>query len=430
MPSSTILPTNTVTLELLESAVTGEYAAIRSISRLQPAGGPGDKVFPPTYVKEGRSATKYALENRRVEGREVATVLLDSVASQANRMEEALLEGWRRGELNVFPLIEVDFRAYEDLADLDCITSLQTPHRIADALLRDSVDEKGTPFRQTEFGRAFSESRTNHATGMYRTCPTALLFGCWDSTGPKGGLGSKFQRSIVSEIVGHGVVLGVKTASRIDPAGIERKAGTVYEMNGDPNDWTTLLSEAAVDAKGNPKLFSRKGAGDKGTPAVINHGNIPPSIDAEAGGVTIDYAVQTTVLSLPALRRLRFQTRTDGTRIDDAARGAAERAARTALAALGLAAMVYLRENDFDLRSRSLLVPTEPMVLQFVRRDGQIEEARLGREQAVALLRSAARKAEAQGMGWAPGPLTLKPAPKLAKLIQVSRAAVALGEAE
>ncbi len=419
-----------ITIDFLEAAVAGDYAAIRTVTKLQPAGGQGDKVFPPTYVKEGRSSTKYAIETRRVDGREVPTVLLDSVASQANRMEEALLEGWRNGDLQVFPLVEVDFTGVEGLQDLDRITSLQAPHRIADALLRDSVDETGTPFRLTGFGRAFSDSRTNHATGMYRACPSALVFGCWDSTGPKGGLGSKFQRCLVSEIVGYNVVLGVKTASRIDPAGIERKAGTVYEMKGDPDEWTTILSEAAVDGKGNPKLFSRKGAGDKGTPAVINHGNIPPSIDSEAGGVTIDHAVQTTVISLPGLRRLRFQDRVDGTRLDDGRRPVAEAAARTALAALALAAVVYLRETDYDLRSRSLLVPVEPLVFDFVRRDGGSDPYTLDRQGAIELLRTAADRAAAVGMGWEPGPHTLKPTPKLARLIQVSREAASAGEVE
>lgn len=307
---------------------------------------------------------------------------------------------------------------------------MQAPHRIADALLRDSVDEDGTPFRLTGFGRAFSDSRTNHATGMYQACPTALVFGCWDSTGPKGGLGSKFQRCLVSEIVGYNVVLGVKTASRIDPAGIERKAGTVYEMKGDSDEWTTILSEAAVDGKGNPKLFSRKGAGDKGTPAVINHGNIPPSIDAEAGGVTIDHAIQTTVLTLPGLRRLRFLDRVDGQHLDDGQRPVAEAAARTALAALALAAIVYLRETGYDLRSRALLVPVEPLVFDFVRRDGGIDSYTLDREGAAGLLRTAAARAAAVGMGWDPGPHTLKPTPKLARLVQVSREAASAGEVE
>ena len=128
-----------LTLSVLSNAVGGGAVAIRAVTRLVPAGGEADKVFPPTYTKEKQSQTKYAMEERHIDGRSVLTVLLDSVASQANRMEEALLEGWRRGELR-FPIISVDFRSAEGLADLEEITSLQAPHRVADAILRDSKD--------------------------------------------------------------------------------------------------------------------------------------------------------------------------------------------------------------------------------------------------------------------------------------------------
>lgn len=201
-----------LTLSQLTEAVAGGSVAIRAITRLEPAGGPADKVFPPTYVKDKQSTTKYAFETRKVDGRDVETVLLDSVASQANRIEESLLEGWRRGELS-FPVIAVDFTGTEGLADLEQITSLQAPHRVADAILRDSVDDSGTPFRQTTVGVACTDAKPNHATAMFVHCPTALLFGVWDSTGPRGGLGAKFQRVVVSEIVGYDAVAGVKVAS-------------------------------------------------------------------------------------------------------------------------------------------------------------------------------------------------------------------------
>lgn len=423
--------TESLTLTVLQQAVAGAAAAIRAVTRLAPAGGPGDKIFPPTYATERSATTRYALEPRIVGGRQSQTVLLDSVASQANRMEEALLEGYRRGELR-FPVVEVDFTTVDGLADLDRITSLQAPHRIADALLRDSMRE-GTLFRDTQEGRDFTDSRPNHATGMYKHCPTALVFGCWDSTGPKGGLGSKFARCLVSEIVGYDAVLGAKTASRIDPAGIQRNAGPVYESKVDPNDWTSIEAEAAKDNKGNPKLFSRKGAEgkDKGTPAVINHGNIAPSIDTKAGGVTIDHAVQTVVLSLAGLRRLRFQTRSDGERLDPKLRPHAEDAARTALAALALAAVVYQRENDFDLRSRSMLIAESPLGFEVLGRDGQPPKRYvLDRQGAAKLLADAANVAEKHGLGWNPEPLVLSPAPKLAKLISVSRDRALAGEVE
>lgn len=407
-----------LTLPRLTAAVAGDAVAIRAVTKLMPAGGAGDKVFPPTYVKEGRAETKYAMESRKVDGRDVPTVLLDSVASQANRLEEALLEGWQRGEFAI-PVIAVDFTGEDELQDLGQITSLQAPHRVADAILRDSIDGSGTPFRQTDIGRACTDARPNHATAMFRHCPTALLFGVWDSTGPRGGLGAKFQRVVVSEIVGYDVVAGVKTASRIDPVAIERKAGPVYELKTDPSEWTSIQAEAAQE-KGKPKPFSRKGAGDKGTPAAINHGNIPPSIDGEAGGVTMSHAIHTVVVSLAGLRRLRFQTLADGTPIPAAARDNVEIAARAALAALAVAGIAAQRKNGYDLRSRSLLVPTEPLVFELVPGDGS-EPKRVLVENPSALLKDALDAAQAAGLGWAVELVTLRPTPKLAHLIRESR---------
>lgn len=418
----------TLDLETLKKAVGGGAAAIRALTRLEPAGGPADKVFPPTYVMERNAETKYALEKRRVGEDEVQTVLLDSVASQANRFEEALFEGWRRGEL-AFPLVQVDFSTQEGLEDLEQITALHAPHRIADALLRDSTLE-GVPFRHANVGKEVTDARPAQATAMYKYCPTALVFGVWDSTGPKGGLGAKFQRCLVSEIVGFDVTTGVKTASRIDPAGIQTKAGPVFKHKDPEQEWTVDEKDAEKKS-GKPVEFSRSGGGDgkKGSPSAINHGNIPPSVDREAGGVTMSRAEQTTVLSLAGLRRLRFQTSCAGERIPDAKRDDAETAARTALAALALAAVVYQRENDYDLRSRSLLVAKNPLSFEVVSRDGsKPAEYTLSKTEAAALVKAAEEAARAFGLGWDPKPITLIPAPKLAGLIRKSREVAATAE--
>src|SRR3954463_5971256 len=97
-----------LTLTTLQRAVAGGAAAIRCITRLQPAGGDGDKVFPPTYATGDKAPTRYAFEERRINGEVVRTVLLDSVASQANRIEEALEAAWEEERLS-FPVISVDF---------------------------------------------------------------------------------------------------------------------------------------------------------------------------------------------------------------------------------------------------------------------------------------------------------------------------------
>lgn len=416
----------TISYQRLRQAVDRDGVALRLVVSLQPAGGQHTPVFPPTYGVDG-GRIKYAVEGPRPRDgqqprdvRRYARVLLDSVASQANRMEEALEGAWERGELS-FPVAYVDFSDDQDVADLDRITVLEAPHRIADAIFRDSLLE-GQLFRTHQIGAAVTEARPDHATGLYRHCPTALLFGQWDSTGPKGGLGAKFQRALVSEIVGHDVELGVKVGSRIDPLQIEIGAATIYAARDQRQEWTLLEGEA--DQKnGKAVLFDRRGgSGEKGQPSKINHGNVKPSIDEQAGGAVIDHATQTLVISLAALRKLRFPLDAEGAVIDRDQRRAAETAARTAIAALGVAAASYQIESDYDLRSRCLLVPQEAPQLELLGRAGNHPETfDLDTEHAADLVHEASRRARDLGLGWNEQEIRLAPAPKLVELIRRSR---------
>src|SRR5690606_9292030 len=110
-----------LTYDILSRAVSGGAAAVRARTRLQPAGGTGDKVFPPTFgdsisvtLPDGsQHRTRYSVEIRRIDGVAVPCVLLDSVASQANRYEEALQRGWDDGLIR-FPLVRVDFTGEVD----------------------------------------------------------------------------------------------------------------------------------------------------------------------------------------------------------------------------------------------------------------------------------------------------------------------------
>lgn len=392
-----------LTYEKLRDAVAGRAVALRSRTELQPADGPGGKVFPPTYAVNAEH--KYAVETRQVGDREVQTVLLDSVASQANRAELALLEGWEAGDL-AFPVPFVDFSTEDgEFDDIGRLTVLEAPHRLADAIFRDSLLD-GTLFRLSEVGRAITNAQPRNATALFQYAPTALLFGQWDSTGPKGGLGSKFQRAFVSEIVGHDVQIGRKVGSRLDPLQIEREAAVAYEHEDPDQRWTLDEDEAAVE-KGKPKV-----AGADGRPSEINHGNIAPSIDSAAGGVTISAAVQTTVISLAALRRLRFAGHSRD----------AETAARTAIAALGVAAIVLQHEMDHDLRSRCLLIPQHAPSLELVGRDGSAPESvDVNRDTAALVLVQAAQASADLDLAWVTAEIKLQPAPKLLDLLRRSR---------
>ncbi|PWV62286.1 type I-G CRISPR-associated RAMP protein Csb1/Cas7g [Plasticicumulans acidivorans] len=394
-----------LTLDQLQTAVA-QAAAIRLRQALAPAGGPGSKVFPPTH--EGG---QYAWETRRVEGAEVRCVLLDSVQSQANRCELALLDALREGRLTL-PLIEADFAEFPDLGT---VSTLEAPHRIADAIFRDSTLD-GVPFRDSPIGHAFTESTLRDANGLYRWCPTALVFGLWDSTGSVGGLGTKFARALSAEIVGYGAQAGVHTSSRIDPLGT-RSIDVYVTADG---SWTLAASEAK-QSKSGPVTAK---------PSEFNHSNIPPTLDLAdsdlptakkgtplRGGVSLDRAELCAVLSLPGLRKLRFPQE------DGRPDGARNAAARTVLAALALAALALQREQGFDLRSRCLLIPQGAAAYELIAADGSNTPFTLTADAACALLAAACRAAERCGLEWPGAPVRLQPQSKLLELVRRSRAA-------
>jgi CRISPR-associated protein Csb1 len=381
--------------EQLKAAVAGSAIALRRTRQFQPAGGPGDKVFPPTY--EGG---KYALEERIVGGQKVPCVLLDSVQSQANRMEQALKAAfYRPGDKTAgIPIVAVDFPG-EGLTDVGWITSLDAPHRIADAILRDSL-VGGKKFRESDHGRAFTNATAQDATALFGLCPTALLLGMWDSTGPKGGQGTKVQRAMVSEIVGIDAVVGKKTSSRIDPLQIQLNAGPLFEATD--GGWTLEEKEAKQDKGKGVKL------GKDGKPSEAVHGNVMPSVTD--GGVTIAHAVQTTVISLAALRRLHFPVEGKLRDVE----------AQAVLAALGLCAAT-LTEADMDLRSRCLLVPTEKARWEIVDATGEATPFALGIEEAKSLLAGAVAAATKSGLPWQKDVLVLTPSRPLVELVKRSR---------
>lgn len=431
-----------MTIEDLTGAIDGTAAAFRCVTRYQPVGGLGDKVFPPTYSKG-----KYAVEDRidHKTGNLVQCVLLDSVQSQANRMELALLAA-HRSKLVRLPLLVARFDD-DILHKKFTVSSLEAPHRIADAIFRDCLLD-GKKFRESK-GRVLDTTDTQHATGLFGLCPTALVFGMWDSTGPRGGLGAKFQRALVSEIVGYDASPGVDTSSRIDPLGVVKQSGPIYRtQNG---DWT-LDPKQADEVKGKPALYKLDKKGnrrphdpdkkgdvpDLGRPSVINHGNVTPDIryvkDGSAivyetdkngndikdrprilGGFTISKAVQTTTLSLAALRRLRFPLNEMSDSDPDV-----DTAARTVLVTLGLAAGTLARE-DVDLRSRCHLFAEEDVKWELLDRPGTAPKRFvLDRNGALSLLRASIDAAKEIGLPWE-GEIYLTPSSKLLELVRLSQ---------
>jgi CRISPR-associated protein Csb1 len=469
-----------LTLEDLRKAVRAA-AALRLRVKLHGVGGDGDKVFPPTYA-----GGVYAVEDRKIDGKVVRCALLDSVQSQANRMEEELLNAflpnWR--ELNPddgkpvscdLPLLALFVGKH------GWVTSLTAPHRIHDAILRDSeIDEETNGqkhrkrFRESTVGGEVVAARLHSATALYKHCPTALIFGTWDSTAGEGLDSAKVPRAVVSEIIGVEITPGVRTASRIDPLGIRAQSATVYRLKEREHDWTLDEAEAAVTEKGDKKKFG------KGKPSDINHGNVTPDMPrfdqqeirrqnlgrladilettplelryelnsehgrleshgqfrsddvrirpgaVKPGGITMVYGLHSWTLSLTQLRRLRFpaeRRRGDQgqSKQDQGDLNGRNEAARVALAALALYALALQQEKGYWLRSRCELVPERPIVLEQI--GGSSGSFCLGSADEMRLLLDAAIKvAEELKLTWSKRVLRLTPTEKLQQLVQASDA--------
>ena len=180
----------------------------------------------------------------------------------------------------------------------------------------------------------------------------------------------------------------------------------------------TLDSELAAKDKNQPKKLGRDGK-----PSEANHGNVTPGITP--GGFTISKALQTTVLSLAALRRLRFPE--IGAAVSNPE---VDVIGRTVLAALGLAAAVMVRTSGADLRSRCQLFPAGPFVWDLLEHPG--EEPRhfaISDREIIRVFNEALAEARRKGLPWE-GEIELVPSDDLLRLVENSQRLLASTQGE
>jgi CRISPR-associated protein Csb1 len=365
--------------ELLSAvAFTGSRAVLRMTATYQPAAGPGSRVFPPTYPAQN-GQPPYVLEKRRIDGAERDDVLLDSVQSQANRAEEALLRAQHAGTVQL-PLLQVEHTGAAPVV----LSSLEFPHRYADAYLRDSVLD-GVAFDRTELGRSLLGASLTDASALYAQDPGSLVYGAWNSH--RKGRQQKFPRVYASEVVGWDPVPGERRAGRMDPLNLQ---GAAKEAK---DGWD--FSPVSTKSKGE-KL------------SEIGHGNVAPN--PQHGGVTISSAQRFATLSLAGLDRIGF-----GALPTDAAV-----AARAVLAAYALMAdRLAFGRPALWLRSGCELV-LESERIEWVNRGGGTEEFELPTSLAIELFELATAHAEKHGLPLTTQTVTLTPSKALAQAIDFS----------
>lgn len=163
----------------------------------------GDQIiYPPTYADVGYNIDTLA------DGTKVA--LIDSVGSQANRLEPAFKLESGHPLAKFVPQIDIILRI-RPCGECDCCKKSKTPkadkcenpvkdkrslldlaHRAADAVVQSS------PTLLPTVQDAFEQLRkTGNAMPLATIAPTSLVFGCWDSRGGSGEKRPRLVRSII-----------------------------------------------------------------------------------------------------------------------------------------------------------------------------------------------------------------------------------------
>lgn len=171
--------------------------------RLRPVAGKSGVIFPPTFADIG-----YNIDELRG-GKRVA---IDSVGSQANRMEEAFLHG---DYARLVPQITIVAGKEVEKA----VNLLRAAHRLADAAVRFSGLAQ-------EAEQAFAAYRDRgDATPIARLSPMSLVFGMWDSRGTQ----VKVPRALGVTIYADDVEVLTRSAQLVPAFDSEDVAGVAQE---------------------------------------------------------------------------------------------------------------------------------------------------------------------------------------------------------
>jgi len=291
---------------------------------VSPEVDPAKRVFfPPTYADPGGDKKKpYYVIDESPSG---PVCLIDSVASQANRMEP-LFKGTTREELaTLVPRVTVT-------AGDRVLSLLDLGHRAADAVIRFS--DQGESLR-----KAFLDYRDKgDATALAKIAPTSLVFGAWDSRGDAQearGTGIKIPRIVESTIRAYGAHRLTRAATYI----------------------------AALNQEDQEKL-KLQGSSEEGLANALAQG---PGGVVATGGIKRE-----AILNLIPLRALRAGT--DKTATD-----------RLQRYVLGLALVAFTSSSEAHLRQGCVLVSseTEPAKKQVVWRTGKRDVLQLEEDEAV-----------------------------------------------
>jgi CRISPR-associated protein Csb1 len=286
--------------------------AITLTETLEPASGRGTVIFPPTYART-RGDHPYALsvlradlapEAAAAQGLEANLCDLDSVGSQANRMEPAFAE----------PPLNSLLPQRVIKANSTRVNLLEIGHRVADGAVRFSALADAAT-------RAMAALATEHdASALARLAPTSLIFGFWDSRDSM----LRIPRLLNSTIRASNVAL-LKRSAQFNPA----------------------FDPASLDVAQAPGSESPSGQDEK-DPLSQEGLRAAPAVDTHGGVRVFGQIVRRTEINLVALRSIAV---TKGGKID------AAETLKLRRYLLGLSLVAGRVQNAYSLRQGCLLVP-------------------------------------------------------------------------
>ena len=368
---------------------------IRIDSELEPLAGPGGSVKPAVY--EGGTYQHDRRWASAADAEPTPVIVIDNVPSQANRLEEALRTN---RESAAVPELVLDLSGLPHLpAHLPrSLSSLQFPHRNADAYLRDA-QHNGTDFIETDIGQAIFGATAQTCGPLIAWFPQSLLYGFWQSHLGRKRQNTKHARAWVSEIIGW------------QPASTETR---VLGLKGDP---LNLNTDETVISNPEDRTVWTIGKGGKVAGAKhdklseIGHGQVPfMGRDATAAPVSFARITQRATVSFAQLRRVSLGS--DAPEKDTAA--------RTLLVALGLHAHALAFGRGFALRSGAELRPGATSATWLGETDDEPIDLG-GVETSCALLASARAHAASLGVpldGWGVPAIRLTPKANLSAAIR------------
>lgn len=329
-------------------------SVLTAVTDLQPAAGPHAGIAPARYVSGSKAA--YAFETRNVDGEAAHVVVIDSKASQLNRMESAIGLAIESDDEALIRMPRMTV-TYGDTTWAD----YEAPHRAFDGHFRAGTLD-GEPLTKTPVYRALRDCNPANARALLEQSPISIAFGAWDSTRRSNQV--RFRSAIVGEIIGvlvdqsdKGLQIAKRGGGRSDSISpsVQLSGADMQRLLDDQSD--EMSPKTIDDIK--KKITAAKNKKVSGS--SLGLGSIPPNLDT-LGLVACRRIIRSHVLSFSALRQIRFGSPGDG-----------DIAARALIAALALYALT-LSNRELLLRANCDLVEASAPDFRLDGRNGKFRQ--------------------------------------------------------